>query len=453
MSCPRWLRRARRISQWARDAVSELAFLGGFGSARATARAESGARSRHRTRGAREALIELYGEHYAPLVRLAHLVAHDPSIAEDLVHEAFIKLYGSWHRVRDHDRAPAYLRTTLVNLARGRARRHHVALRRRPAPAPDAASAEEGALGAENRREVVECLRSAPDPPARVPRAAPLLRHDRDGDRRHARHLRRFGPHAHQAGYGDAPASTRCPAMIGPDELHELLHAHAATIEPVPHLAELGAGLTAVERHRRDRVVVGTTIVVVAVAAAVTTVRTIETARRTGSTPHRPHSGSWSHPTRRRRSRPRSPRSSAAPRRRDADRWAPGAASGHAVTPAPAAPQSRAPAERPPPAIGACEPRRGRPGRRRLLTFRAASVSDLSPANPPAVDYFGIAPPGVDGHRDLDVRHRVDPGRTRRQVDDPSRARRTRPSVSACEVVLSAPPLPALTFNFTHTAG
>src|SRR6478736_479649 len=119
-----------------RDAVSELAFPGGFGSARAAARAEGGARSRHRT-----------------------LVAHDPSIAEDLVHEAFIKLYGSWHRVRDHDRAPAYLRTTLVNLARGRARRHHVALRRRPAPAPDAASAEEGAVGLENRREVVECLR------------------------------------------------------------------------------------------------------------------------------------------------------------------------------------------------------------------------------------------------------------------------------------------------------
>src|SRR5581483_8638392 len=81
---------------------------------------EGGLRSRRRARGAREALIELYGEHYAPLVRLAHLVAHDPSIAEDLVHEAFIKLYGSWHRVRDHDRAPAYLRTTLVNLARGR---------------------------------------------------------------------------------------------------------------------------------------------------------------------------------------------------------------------------------------------------------------------------------------------------------------------------------------------
>src|SRR5689334_17824823 len=113
----------------ARDGGSELAFLA---PARGT-RLDAGLRPRGRTRGAREALIELYGEHYAPLVRLAHLVAHDPSIAEDLVHEAFIKLYGSWHRVRDQDRAPAYLRTTLVNLARGRARRHDVALRRRPA--------------------------------------------------------------------------------------------------------------------------------------------------------------------------------------------------------------------------------------------------------------------------------------------------------------------------------
>ena len=116
-----------------RDGVSELAFL-------VPARVESGARARHRPRGAREALIELYGEHYAPLVRLAHLVAHDPSIAEDLVHEAFIKLYGSWHRVRDQDRAPAYLRTTLVNLARGRAdattSRCVDARLRRPTPRP-----------------------------------------------------------------------------------------------------------------------------------------------------------------------------------------------------------------------------------------------------------------------------------------------------------------------------
>ena len=65
--------------------------------------------------------------------------------------------------------------------------------------------------------------------------------------------------------------------MISPDELHELLHAHAATIDPVPHLAELGAGLTGVERHRRARAVVSTTIAAVAVAAAVTAVRAIET--------------------------------------------------------------------------------------------------------------------------------------------------------------------------------
>ena len=64
--------------------------------------------------------------------------------------------------------------------------------------------------------------------------------------------------------------------MIGPDELRELLHSHAATVEPVPHLAELGAVLTNVERHRRNRVFVGTTIAAVAVTAAVAAVRTLE---------------------------------------------------------------------------------------------------------------------------------------------------------------------------------
>jgi RNA polymerase sigma-70 factor (sigma-E family) len=107
-------------------------------------------------------VIKLYGEEYSSLVRLAHVVAHDPSVAEDLVQDAFIKVYGSWHRVRDEARAPAYLRTTLINLARGRARRYHVARRRRPAPAPNAASAAEGALDREDTQEVVDALRTLP---------------------------------------------------------------------------------------------------------------------------------------------------------------------------------------------------------------------------------------------------------------------------------------------------
>lgn len=123
--------------------------------------------------GAREAVVGLYATHYHDLVRLAALVAHDPALAEDLVQEAFVKLYGAWGRVRDPQRAVGYLRVTVVNLARGRARHHNVALRRRPSPAPDAASAEEGALRNERTGAVLAALRTLP---ARQ-RACLVLRH------------------------------------------------------------------------------------------------------------------------------------------------------------------------------------------------------------------------------------------------------------------------------------
>ena len=119
-------------------------------------------RSRVRRPEAREAVLELYGEHYSSLVRLAHLMAHDPSQAEDIVHESFLKLYGAWKRIDDPDKALAYLRATVANNARGRARRHLVALRHRPAAPADAAAAEEGALVRESQRAVVDALRELP---------------------------------------------------------------------------------------------------------------------------------------------------------------------------------------------------------------------------------------------------------------------------------------------------
>jgi RNA polymerase sigma-70 factor (sigma-E family) len=111
---------------------------------------------------ARDAVVALYATEYAGLVRFAHLVAHDPAVAEDIVQEAFVKLYGAWGRLRDPARAPAYLRSTVVNLARGRARHHGVTLRRRPPAAGDAASAEEGALRREEADAVLVALRALP---------------------------------------------------------------------------------------------------------------------------------------------------------------------------------------------------------------------------------------------------------------------------------------------------
>jgi RNA polymerase sigma-70 factor (sigma-E family) len=107
-------------------------------------------------------IVELYSQHHAALVRFAELVAPEDGMAEDLVQEAFVKLFTKRRRVQDISKAPAYLRSTVINLARGRGRRMSVALRHRPAPAPDASSAEEGAMASEQHREVIEALRHLP---------------------------------------------------------------------------------------------------------------------------------------------------------------------------------------------------------------------------------------------------------------------------------------------------
>lgn len=78
------------------------------------------------------------------LTRLAHLLgAHDP---EDVVQEAFCKLYAAWPRVHaGNGRDPVgYVSRIVVNEVRSRARRHQLATRKRhlltvadPTPGPD----------------------------------------------------------------------------------------------------------------------------------------------------------------------------------------------------------------------------------------------------------------------------------------------------------------------------
>lgn len=107
---------------------------------------------------AREAVVELYRAHYQELARFARLLVHDAGTAEDIVQEAFAKLYGAWHRVREPERAIGYLRVTILNLARGRARHSAVVRRHEPEAATDAASAEDDALGAFARRRVIDAM-------------------------------------------------------------------------------------------------------------------------------------------------------------------------------------------------------------------------------------------------------------------------------------------------------
>jgi len=81
-------------------------------------------------------LAELFRERYAELARLAYLLTGDTHLAEDLAQEAFIRAWPHLATLRDEKSAPAYLRTTLVNLVRQRHRRRLLEWRN-PPPHPE----------------------------------------------------------------------------------------------------------------------------------------------------------------------------------------------------------------------------------------------------------------------------------------------------------------------------
>jgi RNA polymerase sigma factor (sigma-70 family) len=81
------------------------------------------------TTEAEELVIRLFQQEGRSLVRLARLFVDDRDAAEDLVQEAFLRLARSSHRITDIDRAPAYLRSIVLNLARDHNRRGLVSLR------------------------------------------------------------------------------------------------------------------------------------------------------------------------------------------------------------------------------------------------------------------------------------------------------------------------------------
>jgi RNA polymerase sigma-70 factor (sigma-E family) len=107
-------------------------------------------------------VVVLFRDEAARLVSLARFFVDDRTAAEDLVQEAFIRLSRSASRIRDHDRAAAYLRSIVINLARDHNRRGLVSLRHRPPAQPDEPSAEETAAAAQSRQEVVEAVRALP---------------------------------------------------------------------------------------------------------------------------------------------------------------------------------------------------------------------------------------------------------------------------------------------------
>src|ERR687897_3869652 len=74
----------------------------------------------------RDPLAELHRDHYRSLVRLATLVLGDVGLGEQVVQDAFVKLQLRWGGLRQVDRAPAYLRSAVLNGARSQLRHHKV---------------------------------------------------------------------------------------------------------------------------------------------------------------------------------------------------------------------------------------------------------------------------------------------------------------------------------------
>lgn len=90
------------------------------------------------------AFESLFEAQFATTHRLALLLgADDP---ENIAQEAFVRLHRRWRSLHDTDKAIAYLRRTVANLAVSRRRHLWVAHRHRPAPPPDVASAEASVL-------------------------------------------------------------------------------------------------------------------------------------------------------------------------------------------------------------------------------------------------------------------------------------------------------------------
>ncbi len=115
------------------------------------------------------ALEQLYAVHWRSLVRLGVLVVGDLAQAEEITQDAFVALHARWRRLRDPDKALAYLRQTVVNRSRSALRHRAVVNRHAQATGPmsvagtDLPGSDESALASERRVRVLAALQGLPD--------------------------------------------------------------------------------------------------------------------------------------------------------------------------------------------------------------------------------------------------------------------------------------------------
>lgn len=103
---------------------------------------------------------KLYHEEAPALVRLARLFTDDRTGAEDIVQEAFIRLYHAADRVDDPGKSTAYLRSIVLNLVRDTNRRGLLSLRHQDSMVDDRKPEDphELTVRSESQAEVIEAL-------------------------------------------------------------------------------------------------------------------------------------------------------------------------------------------------------------------------------------------------------------------------------------------------------
>ena len=108
-------------------------------------------------------LPALYTAHWRYLVRLASLLVDDTASAEDVVQDAFIALHRRSSALRDPDAALAYLRTSVVNLARSVLRRRRTARKHLTVAEPEAtAPADHDVLLRDEHRAAYRAVQALP---------------------------------------------------------------------------------------------------------------------------------------------------------------------------------------------------------------------------------------------------------------------------------------------------
>lgn len=109
-------------------------------------------------------VVRLFHAEGRSLVRLARLYVDDRDAAEDLVQEAFLRLARRSGRIDDVERAPAYLRSIVLNLARDHNRRGLVSLRHHASAGHEVDVVEEvdQLVRSEDNQRVLEAVRRLP---------------------------------------------------------------------------------------------------------------------------------------------------------------------------------------------------------------------------------------------------------------------------------------------------